>query len=248
MLRFFILFSSIIVGGLIMTTPTSAATDTDSDGLTDEQEINIYATDPNLTDTDADGYSDNQEIEHGYSPRFFVKKMTEADSDQDYLPDAWELSLGTGIMEPDSDGDKYLDGTEVLAGFDPLNPDSSAKLEKLISVDLTKQQLSYSFGGKTLEKFLISGGLPGTTTPRGEFEVITKRDLVNYQGPNYDYPNTKWNLRFAWSQGFSYYIHGAWWHNNFGEPQSHGCVNVSYDNMERLYEWAQVGTKIIILN
>ena len=231
-----------------MTTPASAATDTDSDGLTDEQEINIYATDPNLTDTDADGYSDNQEIEHGYSPRFFVKKMTEADSDQDYLPDAWELSLGTGIMEPDSDGDKYLDGTEVLAGFDPLNPDSSAKLEKLISVDLTKQQLSYSFGGKTLEKFLISGGLPGTTTPRGEFEVITKRDLVNYQGPNYDYPNTKWNLRFAWSQGFSYYIHGAWWHNNFGEPQSHGCVNVSYDNMERLYEWAQVGTKIIILN
>ncbi|KKS93061.1 MAG: hypothetical protein UV69_C0014G0003 [Parcubacteria group bacterium GW2011_GWE2_43_12] len=248
MLRFFILFSSIIVGGLIMTTPASAATDTDNDGLTDEQEINIYATDPNLTDTDADGYSDDQEIEHGYSPRFFVKKMTEADSDQDYLPDAWELSLGTGIMEPDSDGDKYLDGTEVLAGFDPLNPDSSAKLEKLISVDLTKQQLSYSFGGKTLEKFLISGGLPGTTTPRGEFEVITKRDLVNYQGPNYDYPNTKWNLRFAWSQGFSYYIHGAWWHNNFGEPQSHGCVNVSYDNMERLYEWAQVGTKIIILN
>jgi len=248
MLRFFILFSSIIVGGLIMTTPTSAATDTDSDGLTDEQEINIYATDPNLTDTDADGYSDNQEIEHGYSPRFFDKKMTEADSDQDYLPDAWELSLGTGILEPDSDGDKYLDGTEVLAGFDPLNPDSSAKLEKLISVDLTKQQLSYSFGGKTLEKFLISGGLPGTTTPRGEFEVITKRDLVNYQGPNYDYPNTKWNLRFAWSQGFSYYIHGAWWHNNFGQPMSHGCVNVSYDNMERLYEWAQVGTKIIILN
>ncbi|KKT21758.1 MAG: Calcium-binding protein-like protein y, partial [Parcubacteria group bacterium GW2011_GWE1_43_8] len=41
-----------------MTTPTSAATDTDSDGLTDEQEIGLYATDPNLTDTDADGYSD----------------------------------------------------------------------------------------------------------------------------------------------------------------------------------------------
>ena len=248
MLRFFILFSSIIVGGLIMTTPASAATDTDNDGLTDEQEINIYATDPNLTDTDADGYSDNQEIEHGYSPRFFDKKMTEADSDQDYLPDAWELAIGTGVMEPDSDHDLYLDGTEVRAGFDPLNPNKDAKVEKIIEVNLKQQQLSYSFGNKLLEKFAISSGLPGTPTPQGEFEVLTKRDVVNYRGANYNYPNTKWNLRFAYGASFSYYIHGAWWHNNFGQPMSHGCVNVSYDNMERLYDWAQVGTKIIILN
>ncbi|MDP3985970.1 MAG: L,D-transpeptidase, partial [Candidatus Veblenbacteria bacterium] len=52
--------------------------------------------------------------------------------------------------------------------------------------------------------------------------------------------------RFAWGKGYSYYIHGAWWHNNFGKPQSHGCVNVAYEHMERLYTWAQVGTKVII--
>lgn len=222
------------------------ATDTDSDGFTDSEETNLYATDPNLADTDADGYPDFMEINNGYSPRFSNKKLAETDSDADYLPDDWEIILGTGIKEPDSDNDKYLDGTEVQAGFNPLNPDPKAKLEKLITVNLKEQKLSYSFGGKILESFPISSGLAATPTPTGEYSVITKRDLVNYRGSNYNYPNTKWNLRFAWGKGFSYYIHGAYWHNNFGKRMSHGCVNVSYDNMERLYTWAQVGTKIII--
>ena len=247
MLRF-LFICAIFVVSLTLAATARAATDTDGDGLTDEEEIRIYATDPALADTDADGYPDKLELEHGFSPRFFGKRLAEVDSDSDYLVDAWELVLGTGIMEPDSDGDKYLDGTEVRAGYDPLNasPDPATKLAKLISVDLVSQHLTYSLGGKTLEQFAISGGLPRTPTPVGDFNVITKRDTVHYRGVGFDYPNTRWNLRFAWSKGYSYYIHGAWWHNDFGAPRSHGCVNVAYDNMERLYTWTQVGTKVII--
>lgn len=245
MFKFIITFIICLIS-LIISTPVSAGVDTDVDGLTDDTEISLYATDPALSDTDADGFSDATEIKHGYSPRFLDKKMTEVDSDEDYLPDSWEIALGTGIKDPDSDGDKYLDGTEVRAGFDPLNSDKLAKLEKIITINLSSQSLSYSFGGKNLETFPISSGLPATPTPKGEFSVITKRALVNYRGTNYNYPNTKWNLRFAWGKGFSYYIHGAYWHNNFGKPMSHGCINVSYANMERLYTWAQEGTKIII--
>jgi len=127
-----------------------------------------------------------------------------------------------------------------------VNRHTTERLYKLISVDLVSQHLTYSLGGKTLEQFAISGGLPRTPTPVGDFNVITKRDTVHYRGVGFDYPNTKWNLRFAWGRGFSYYIHGAWWHNDFGAPRSHGCVNVAYDNMERLYTWAQVGTKVVI--
>ena len=36
------------------------------------------------------------------------------------------------------------------------------------------------------------------------------------------------------------------WHHNFGRPMSHGCVNVSYEDMEKLYNWAEEGTRIII--
>ncbi len=238
--------TALVMSGIILAANTHAATDTDQDGLTDEAETSLYATDPALADTDADGYNDKTEIDNGYSPRFAAKKLIDTDSDKDYLPDAWEIALGTGLMEPDSDGDKFLDGTEVRAGFDPLNPSPQAKLAKVINVNLKTQWLAYSIGGQTLEQFPISSGLPGTPTPTGEFSVLTKRDIVNYRGSNYNYPNTKWNLRFAWGKGFAYYIHGAYWHNNFGKPMSHGCINVSYANMERLYDWAQVGTKIII--
>jgi lipoprotein-anchoring transpeptidase ErfK/SrfK len=44
----------------------------------------------------------------------------------------------------------------------------------------------------------------------------------------------------------NYYIHGAYWHHNFGHPMSHGCINVAYANMEGLYNWADVGTPITI--
>ncbi len=232
---------------LLLNTAIKAADniDSDNDGLTDSEEILIYATDPQNPDTDGDGYPDALEIEHGYSPRHGeAQKLTEVDSDKDYLPDAWEIALGTGITNPDSDGDRYLDGTEVKAGYNPLNH-HPVKLEKLISVDLSKQHLVYYFGGKKLEDFPISSGLANWPTPKGEFVVIQKYSVKHYAGINFNYPNTRWNLHFT-TKKYNYYIHGVYWHNDFGKPKSHGCINVSYANMERLYDWAQVGTRVKI--
>lgn len=221
--------------------------DLDQDGLLDLDEINIYFTDPNNSDTDSDGYSDGDEIKYGYSPRHSEdQKLIQVDSDQDYLNDSWELILGTSLMNPDSDGDLYLDGTEVAAGYDPLNPELDF-IEKIIKIDLAKQNLEYFFGDKKFGSFLISSGLSNMPTPIGEFRILDKVPVKNYGGHGFDfsYPNTKWNLHFT-TNYWRYYIHGAYWHNNFGKPMSHGCVNVSYENMEPLYWWTQHGTKVII--
>lgn len=42
--------------------------DSDGDGLTDAQELNVYHTDPNKSDTDGDGFTDGAEAQNGYSP------------------------------------------------------------------------------------------------------------------------------------------------------------------------------------
>jgi len=219
--------------------------DTDNDGLSDTDELSIYYTNPSNPDTDGDGYLDGAEIKYGYSPRHKGnKKLIQVDSDKDYLNDNWEIILGTDLMNPDSDGDLYLDGTEVAASYNPLDK-SAIKLEKLIKVDLSRQHLEYYFGNKLFGSFPISSGVFGMPTPQGEFSILTKVPLMYYGGPGFNYPNTKWNLHFT-TQRYRYFIHGAYWHNNFGHPMSHGCVNVSYENMEPLYWWAQLGTKVLI--
>src|SRR3989344_1698244 len=168
--------------------------DTDGDGLSDAEETFRYATDPAKVDTDADGMVDGEEITKGLSPRHGDQKtLMQVDSDKDYLNDAWELALGTGLKNPDSDGDTYLDGTEAAAGFDPLNPEQIRR-EKKITIDLKKQHLEYFFGDVRMGSFPISGGLPRTPTPKGEFSVLSKRPIVLYAGADYYYPNTKWNL------------------------------------------------------
>ncbi len=188
----------------------------------------------------------NLPLIHAASPAVSAPAL---DTDEDGLIDSWETILGTDVNNHDSDGDGYKDGEEVAAGYGPQDS-APIKKEKLIKVSLKEQKLRYFFDGKQLEEFAISSGLPKSPTPKGEFSVLRKRPVVWYKGvlagKKYNYPNTKWNLEFKRGKGYSYYIHGAYWHNQFGRQRSAGCVNVPYSHMERLYNFAEEGTRIII--
>lgn len=244
-------FLVFILAGVFCVIPSYAYAqdvDTDSDGLSDDLEQTIYYTDPNDPDTDGDGYNDGLEIEHGYSPRHGdSKRLREVDSDQDMLWDDWEISLGTDLTNFDTDGDSYHDGVEVQHSYDPNNSEPQ-KVKKHIGVNIQDQWLEYYLGNKKLDAFYISGGLPRTPTPKGTFNIIKKRPVVNYGGVGFSYPNTKWNLMFTRKNSWGYYVHGAYWHDNFGNPMSHGCINVphKYEYMGRLYDWADVGTEVVI--
>lgn len=239
-----LIISAVVISGFLPN-QTLAVVDTDNDGLADDLEASHYATDPQLADTDGDGYSDGEEVALGYSPRFVKQRLIEVDSDLDGLNDDWEFRLGTAILNPDTDGDGFLDGEEVINGYSPTSRDG-IKVPKRITVTLADQRLRYWFGDVELDSFLISSGLRSMPTPTGEFMIQEKIPVKRYLGPGYDLPNTKWNLHFATGRLGRYYIHGAYWHNNFGRPMSHGCVNVAYANMERLYNWAGVGTSVTI--
>lgn len=118
---------------------------------------------------------------------------------------------------------------------------------KRVEVNLTQQRL-YAFEGDTLiYNFLISSG-KWAPTPTGMFHPWTKLLSTRMTGGNkalgtyYDLPNVQYVVYFY--QGYG--IHGTYWHNNFGHPMSHGCVNVSTPDMALLYNWIDYSTPIKI--
>jgi hypothetical protein len=177
-------------------------------------------------------------------PRAFVFAEI-IDTDGDGLSDSDELLYRTDANNYDTDGDRYGDGEEVQHDYDP-NEDSNTILQRHIEISILSQSLTYFVGPYEMKTIKISSGVKRTPTPKGNFTVLDKLPRVNYKGVGYNYPNTKWNLKFKYSKPGNYYIHGAYWHNNFGRPMSHGCINVSYADMEALYNWAKVGTAINI--
>ncbi|MCB8947553.1 MAG: protein kinase [Ardenticatenaceae bacterium] len=94
------------------------AGDTDGDGLSDSQEIDVTHTDPNNPDSDGDGVNDGDEVNNlGTDPN-------DLDSDDDGLSDGDELTWGADPLNPDTDGDTLPDGEEVGNGTDPANADT----------------------------------------------------------------------------------------------------------------------------
>lgn len=176
-----------------------------------------------------------------------LEQLKNMDSDNDGLSDYEEIYIyHTNPYNPDTDGDGYSDGNdEVQHGYDP-NKKGNDKVEKSINVNLKTQTLTYFYGPYEVGQFLISSGVARLPTPPGGYQILKKVPVVNYRGVGYYYPKTKWNLMFKQQRAGNLYIHGAYWHHNFGHPMSHGCVNVSYKDMESLYNWADVGTRVII--
>lgn len=131
--------------------------------------------------------------------------------------------------------------------------DYSTTTEKHITVDRSEQKL-YAYQGEDIfMEISISTGLALTPTPRGTFTIFKKTPSRYMQGPLpnladkqvYDLPGVPWNLYFT--EGGAV-IHGAYWHNSFGKPYSHGCVNLPPDQARKLYEWAELGTKVTVID
>lgn len=94
--------------------------DTDEDGLTDGDEVNVHHTDPLNPDSDFDGLADGTEV------HAFGTNPLAADSDGDGFVDGLEIyQVGTDPLDPDTDGDQLDDLIEVnVIGTSPVDGDS----------------------------------------------------------------------------------------------------------------------------
>jgi hypothetical protein len=152
-------------------------------------------------------------------------------------------------------GDWYVaaDYVEVLLdeGDKTIWEDGNASTTKEIIVDRSAQTLTASEDGEIFMDIKISTGLELTPTPRGTFSIFKKTPSRYMQGPLpnlidkqvYDLPGVPWNLYFTHGGAV---IHGAYWHNSFGSAYSHGCVNLSPEDARKLYNWAELGTTVIV--
>jgi lipoprotein-anchoring transpeptidase ErfK/SrfK len=109
-----------------------------------------------------------------------------------------------------------------------------------IEVNLTEQRVYAWEGDVLINSFVVSTGTWATPTVVGTFQIWNKTRIQTMSGPGYSLPNVPWVMYFYKDYGF----HGTYWHNNFGTPMSHGCVNLTIPDSEWLYNWASYGTTV----
>lgn len=118
---------------------------------------------------------------------------------------------------------------------------------KWIEVDISDQRLNMKENDVTVGSFLVSTG-KWYPTPTGTYNIWTKLRYTRMRGGSktlgtfYDLPNVPYTMYY--NKGYG--IHGAYWHNNFGQPMSHGCVNMKPGEAGIVYSWADLGTKVTI--
>lgn len=116
--------------------------------------------------------------------------------------------------------------------------------QRWIQIDLKKQRLFAWEGNTQVYAVIISSGKDSTPTLPGVFAIQSKHSKARMRGDDYDLPDVPYVMFYEGSYG----IHGTYWHRNFGTPVSHGCVNLAVDQARWLFDWASVGTPVVVSN
>jgi lipoprotein-anchoring transpeptidase ErfK/SrfK len=114
--------------------------------------------------------------------------------------------------------------------------------EHWIDVDLSSQMVYAYEGGTVVASFLVSTGVAAYPTVTGQYHVYVKYEYTDMSGVGYYLPDVPYTMYFY--RGYS--LHGTYWHNNFGTPMSHGCVNMRTPDAKWLFYWSPLGILVNI--
>ena len=126
---------------------------------------------------------------------------------------------------------------ELYPRLDPVRYPTST--ERWIEIDLSAQLAVAYEGTIPVKSFVISTGIGNTPTVTGTFRIWAKVALQDMQGGNraagnYYYLKDVRNVQYFYK---NYGLHGTYWHSNFGSPMSRGCVNLTEEDAEWLFDW-----------
>lgn len=175
-----------------------------------------------------------------YSQVFWVDALRVDDSGQTYYRINPNYYGGLDLLWGPAEAFRPI----PLEEFEPIHPDVE---DKRILVDVTYQTLSCFEGSSevyfcrvsTGAKFNLYGeAVDNWLTPIGQHRVTRKYVSLQMSssttGASYDSPGIGWTSIFA-TGGVA--IHSTYWHNGYGDPLSHGCVNVSPEDAKWLFRW-----------
>jgi lipoprotein-anchoring transpeptidase ErfK/SrfK len=192
------------------------------------------------------------------------KKVSKSPQDRKIIQDATagtEVVLQEGVDGTELAGKQAL--TDSIATALKLEKDVSQELEvqtaahkvvnmssydKWIEIDLSEQRTTAYEKATPIKNYLIASGMKGHETVQGEFAIWHKTKSQTMSGGSkadgsyYNIDNVQWVSYFY----EDYALHGAWWRKQFGYPASHGCVNMTNADAQWIFEWAPMGTKVIV--
>ena len=145
--------------------------------------------------------------------------------------------------------DQWVEGRTVGRVTPSPGPPEGVENGRRIEVNLAEQTLAVYEQNRLAFATLIASGLPGSWTQPGLFQIYKKVEAETMQGAftadrsDYYYlEDVPWTMYFDQARA----LHGTYWHNRFGYPQSRGCVNLSPGDANWLFSWARDGDWVYV--
>jgi uncharacterized protein YgiM (DUF1202 family) len=133
--------------------------------------------------------------------------------------------------------ERWVEGSWVGVAYAKSRPASIGPDERWVGVNLREQTAICYEGDRPVYAALISSGADGTPTVQGIFRTWARLPTGVMAGPGYYIEDVTWTCYFFGG----YALHTAYWHDAFGRPRSHGCVNLSPYDAWWVFQWSAAG-------
>jgi hypothetical protein len=145
--------------------------------------------------------------------------------------------------------DEWLEGRLVGRVTPNPMPPEGVENGRWVEVNLAEQTLAVYEDREMAFATLMASGVPGQWTQPGLFQAYKKKANETMSGSFtadrsdfYYLEDVPWTIYFDQARA----LHGTYWHNSFGIPQSRGCVNLSTGDARWVFDWIQEGDWIYV--
>lgn len=154
------------------------------------------------------------------------------------------------MIGPDEWIPEKRDWQRIIGRVIPNNdPPAGVDNGRWIEVNLNDQTIAVYDQGQMVFATMIASGIEPFWTRPGLFQIYQKLDSTPMRGAfeadrsdAYYLEDVPWTMYYDKARA----LHGAYWHNGFGTPRSHGCVNMSVGDARWLYDWASEGDWVYV--